>query len=164
LPTTETPSLVLRLCEIVEVNRSSFHAWDAAAPAPAERAAADEQLAERIRVVHEADKAYGVPRVTAELNDGAPPGERVNHKRVARVMAARGIAGIRLRRRVRTTVPEPSDAKAPDLLKRDFTAQVPNRKYVGDLQCRRRHLISYADLRTMPTFRVTGCGGAAFGA
>jgi transposase InsO family protein len=124
---------VKRLCEVIEVNRSSFYAWDAAAPARAERAAADAELAERIRVVHEADKAYGAPRVTAELNDGAPPGSRVNHKRVARVMAEHGIAGIRLRRRVRTTVPEPSDAKAPDLLQRDFTAEEPNRKYVGDI-------------------------------
>jgi len=122
-----------RLCEVIEVTRSSFYAWDAAAPARAERAAADEQLAERIRVVHEADKAYGAPRITAELNDTAPPEERVNHKRVARVMAEHGIAGIRLRRRVRTTVPEPSDEKVPDLLKRDFTAQAPNRKYVGDI-------------------------------
>jgi transposase InsO family protein len=48
-------------------------------------------------------------------------------------MAEHGIAGIRLRRRVRTTVPEPSDAKAPDLLQRDFTAEEPNRKYVGDI-------------------------------
>ena len=124
---------VKRLCEVIEVTRSSFYAWDAAAPARAERAAADEQLAERIRVVHEADKAYGAPRITAELNDTAPPEERVNHKRVARVMAEHGIAGIRLRRRVRTTVPEPSDEKVPDLLKRDFTAQAPNRKYVGDI-------------------------------
>ena len=83
--------------------------------------------------MHEADRAYGAPRVTAELNDGVPPEERVNHKRVARVMATHGIAGIRLRRRVRTTVPEPSDAKAPDLLKRNFTAQEPNRRYVGDI-------------------------------
>jgi transposase InsO family protein len=124
---------VKRLCEVIAVNRSSFYAWDAAASLRAERAAADEGLAERIRVVHEADRAYGAPRVTVELNDGAPPEERVNHKRVARVMATHGIAGIRLRRRVRTTVPEPSDAKAPDLLKRDFTAQGPNRKYVGDI-------------------------------
>jgi transposase InsO family protein len=124
---------VKRLCEVIEVNRSSFYAWDATAEARAEWAAADEELADRIRVVHEADKAYGAPRVTAELNDGTPPGARVNHKRVARVMAEHGIAGIRLRRRVRTTVPEPSDAKAPDLLKRDFTAEQPNRKYVGDI-------------------------------
>jgi transposase InsO family protein len=124
---------VKRLCEVIEVNRSSFYAWEAAAPARAERAAADEELARRIAVVHQADKAYGAPRVTAELNDGLPAEERVNHKRVARVMSERGIAGIRLRRRVRTTVPAPADAKAPDLLKRNFTAQAPNRKYVGDI-------------------------------
>jgi len=103
---------VKRLCEVIEVNRSSFYAWDAAAAARAERATADAELAERIRVVHEADKARGAPRVTAELNDGAPDEERVNHKRVARVMAEHGIAGIRLRRRVRTTVPEPSTRRS----------------------------------------------------
>jgi transposase InsO family protein len=124
---------VKRLCEVIEVNRSSFYAWDAAAETREQRTAADAALAERIRVVHEADKAYGAPRVTAELNDGAPPEDRVNHKRVARVMAEHGIAGIRLRRRVRTTIPEPSDQKVPDLLKRDFTAAEPNRKYVGDI-------------------------------
>ena len=128
---------VKRLCEIVEVNRSSFYAWEQAAPARAERAAADEQLAARIRVVQDpaqgGDKAYGAPRVTAELNDGAELSERVNHKRVARVMATHGLAGIRLRRKVRTTIPEPSDQKVPDLLKRDFTAEQINTKYVGDI-------------------------------
>jgi hypothetical protein len=44
--------------------------------------------------------------VTAELNDGVPPEARLNRKRVARLMAENKIAGIRLRRRVRTTVPE----------------------------------------------------------
>jgi transposase InsO family protein len=48
-------------------------------------------------------------------------------------MNAHRIAGVRLRRRVRTTVPEASDQKVPDLLKRDFTASAPNRKYVGDI-------------------------------
>lgn len=83
--------------------------------------------------MHEGDKAYGAPRVTAELNDGVPAQDRVNHKRVVRVMTEHGIAGIRLRRRVRTTIPEPSDQKVPDVLNRDFTAQTPNRKYVGDI-------------------------------
>jgi hypothetical protein len=65
---------VKRLCEVIEVNRSSFYAWEAAAPVRAQRATADAELAERIRVVHETDKAYGAPRVTAELNDGTTPG------------------------------------------------------------------------------------------
>jgi transposase InsO family protein len=128
---------VKRMCEVIEVNRSSFYAWDAAAPGRAERAAADEELAGRIRVVQDpaqgGDRAYGAPRVTAELNDGVPDQERVNHKRVARVMAETGLAGIRLRRKVRTTIPEPSHQKVPDLLKRDFTAETVNTKYVGDI-------------------------------
>jgi transposase InsO family protein len=106
---------VKRLCEIVQVARSSFYAWLAAAPGRTARADADAALTERIRAIHDTDTAQGVPRITAELNDGVPPGARVNHKRVARVMRAHAIAGLRLRRKVRTTAP------------------VPNRRYVGDI-------------------------------
>ena len=124
---------VKRLCEVLEIARSSFYAWLDGEPRRAERAAADAELAERIRVVHERDKTQGAPRITAELNDGAPPVARVNHKRVARVMREHGITGLRLRRRVRTTVPEPADQKVPDLLNRDFTADAANQRYVGDI-------------------------------
>ena len=124
---------VKRLCSTVEISRSSFYAWERAAPAREQRAAADAALAEQIKVVQAQDRAYGAPRVTAELNDGATPEERVNHKRVARVMREHHLPGLRLRRRVRTTIPEPSKAKVPDLLKRDFTAAAPNLKYVGDI-------------------------------
>ncbi|WP_425461031.1 IS3 family transposase [Leekyejoonella antrihumi] len=124
---------VKRLCQLVEVCRSSFYAWQDAGPARAARAARDAELAERIRDLHEDDNTIGAPRVTAELNDGTPTGERVNHKRVARVMREHGIRGYRRRRRVVTTVPEPADQKVPDLLKRDFTADEPNCRYVGDI-------------------------------
>jgi transposase InsO family protein len=124
---------VKRLCQVIGLNRSSFYAWLAAAGTRAQRAAADEALAVRIRAVHAADRAYGAPRVTSELNDGLPHDQRINHKRVARVMREAGITGIRLRRRVRTTIPEPADQKVPDLLRRDFTAPAPNCRYVGDI-------------------------------
>ena len=71
------------LCAVVEVARSSFYAWLAGAEGRAARQAADQVLAERIRVVHDEDNSYGAPRITAELNDGVPDGERVNHKRCA---------------------------------------------------------------------------------
>ena len=112
---------------------ANLPAWLGAAEARAERAAADAHLAERIRTVHEADKTYGAPRVTAELNDGAPAQERVNTNAWPAVMREHHIAGLRLRRRVKTTIPEPSDAKVADLLQRDFTAAAPNCKYDGDL-------------------------------
>jgi transposase InsO family protein len=121
------------LCAVVEIARSSFYAWLAAADTRAARKAADEALETRIRFVHTADATYGAPRITAELNDGAPDTERVNHKRVARVMGGAGIAGYRRRRRVKTTVPDPADQKLPDLVGRDFTASAPNTKYVGDI-------------------------------
>ena len=124
---------VKRLCELVEVERSSYYAWKAGAPARAARAAADAELAGRIRAVHEEDSTCGAPRITAELNDGKPAGERVNHKRVSRVMRENSIAGYVKKRRVRTTIPEPSGQKVPDLLNRDFTADAPGQRYVGDI-------------------------------
>jgi transposase InsO family protein len=105
----------------------------AGADGRAARHAADEALVERIRTVHTADSTYGAPRVTAELNDGAPDAERVNHKRVARVMRTAGIAGYRRKRRVKTTVADPANQRVPDLLGRDFTAAAPNLTYVGDI-------------------------------
>jgi transposase InsO family protein len=169
---------VKRLCEIVDVARSSFYAWLAAAPARAVRASADAALAQRIRAIHDTDRAQGVPRITAELNDGAPADGRVNHKRVARVMRQEQIAGLRLRRRVRTTVPDPAEQTVPDLLGRDFTAPEPNQRYVGDItylpiadgsnlylatviDCFSRRLAGWAIAEHMRTDLVTDALGAA---
>ena len=128
---------VKRLCEVVEIARSSFYAWLAAAPGRAARAAADRALAARIRRVQDpaqgGDRAYGAPRVTAEVNEGVPTGERVNHKRVARVMREYQLAGIRLRRRVKTTIPDQSGRRFEDLIGRDFSVGEPGRRYVGDI-------------------------------
>ncbi|WP_086021497.1 IS3 family transposase [Streptomyces zinciresistens] len=122
---------VKRLCRVLEVSRSGFYRWLKGAPARMERARSDARLARRIREIHkESDGTYGVPRITAELQEA---GIEVNHKRVARVMARIGLQGVHLRRKVRTTVPEPSATPVPDLLRRDFTASEPNTKYVGDI-------------------------------
>jgi len=121
------------LCTVVEIARSSFYAWRAAADSRAARTVADEDLEARIRAVHTTDNTYGAPRITAELNDGATDAERVNHKRVARVMRTAGIAGYRRKRRVKTTVADPANQKVPDLLGRDFTAAATNTTYVGDI-------------------------------
>jgi transposase InsO family protein len=171
---------VKRLCEVLDVARSSFYAWLDAEPARAARAAADAAMAARIRTIHATDRALGAPRITAELNDGVGPDQRVNHKRVARVMREERIAGLRLRRRVRTTIPEPADQKVPDLLRRDFTAEAPNRRYVGDItylpiadgtnlylatviDCYSRRLAGWAIAEHMRTDLVTDALSAAHG-
>ncbi|MGW7386354.1 IS3 family transposase [Streptomyces sp. NPDC054794] len=85
------------LCRLLNVARSSFYAWQAAAKGRAARKAADEALAHEITVIHVASRhTYGVPRVHAELRR---LGRAVNRKRVARVMRERGIQGAHRRRR-----------------------------------------------------------------
>ncbi|MBX7553190.1 IS3 family transposase [Streptomyces sp. NPDC004232] len=122
---------VKRLCTILNVARSSFYYWRRTAAGRAARQAADAKLAARIRKVHQdTDGTYGVPRITAELRE---TGELVNHKRVARIMRQVGLAGLRLRRKHRTTIADPAAAKAADLIGRDFTAAAVNTKYVGDI-------------------------------
>ncbi|MER6434479.1 IS3 family transposase [Streptomyces sp900105245] len=120
-----------RLCQVLGVNRSSYYKWLAGAEARATRQREDRILAEEIREVHgESGGAYGSPRVTAELRE---KGRRVNEKRVARIMRTFSITGIRLRRRVRTTAPDPAASPVSDLFQRDFTATEPGRKYMGDI-------------------------------
>ncbi|MBS2967155.1 transposase [Actinocrinis puniceicyclus] len=74
----------------------------------------------------------GARGATAEL---AATGWAVNHKRVGRLMRRLGIAGLHLRKKVRTTIPEPAASSVTDLLERDFTAVAPGpRCAVGDVQ------------------------------
>ncbi|MEU0633115.1 IS3 family transposase [Streptomyces sp. NPDC005989] len=123
---------VKRLCGILGITRSSFYYWRRTAPARAARQVVDGRLAARIRKAHrDSDGTYGAPRVTAELRDEG--GQTVNHKRVARIMRVIGLQGVRLRRRHRTTVPDAAAVKSPGLIGRDFTAEAPNTKYVGDI-------------------------------
>jgi len=46
----------------------------------------------------------------------------VSRKRVARLMRAKGLVGVSRRRKVRTTRRAPGEQRAPDLVRRNFTA------------------------------------------
>ncbi|WAX76411.1 IS3 family transposase [Streptomyces sp. KMM 9044] len=125
---------VKRLCEVLDVARSSFHKWRAAQPARAERERADASPAELIAGIHtESGGTYGSPRITAELRE--VHGMEIDEKKVTRVMRAFGIAGYRKRRRHVTTIPDPSMQPVPDLFRRDFTADAPNIKHMDDITC-----------------------------
>ena len=100
------------LCAVCEVSASGYYDWAvrlAAGPSPAE--VAETELVERIRLVHaESRGRYGEPRVTEQL---ARDGMAVNHKRVERLMAREGLQGRCGRRKVRTTVADPTKVPAP---------------------------------------------------
>jgi hypothetical protein len=61
-------------------------------------------------------------------------GHDLGRDQVARLMRAAGIEGVRRGPKVRTTRPDPSAGRHPDLVRRDFTASRPNQLWVTDLE------------------------------
>ena len=72
-----------------------------------------------------------MPRVRAELLD---QGMRISGKRVARLMRINAIRGVSRRRSfIVTTRRDQRQRPAPDLVKREFTADGPNQLWVADM-------------------------------
>ncbi len=119
------------LCRVVGVSRSGYYAW-ARRPEPP-RALDDRRLLREIRRIHrERRRAYGSPRVHAQLRR---EGVRVSRKRVERLMREAGIRGSGRRRRRRgTTVRLRGVRPAPDLVGRDFRARRPNQLWFADIR------------------------------
>ncbi|MET8182924.1 IS3 family transposase [Streptomyces sp. NPDC005336] len=119
------------LCRTLGVRRSTYYAWSAGRSAAAERAQAEEELAGEIREIHAGSRgAYGAPRVHAELRR---KGHGINRKKVERIMRERDIRGITRRKRRHLTKQDTKAAPAPDLVVRDFSAERPGTKLVGDI-------------------------------
>lgn len=122
---------VQRLCRVLGISRSGYYRWLAGVDDRAARRAADDALAAEMREIHtRSGEAYGVLRVHADLQGR---GHHVNRKRVARLMREHGIVGRHLRRKKRTTVPDPLAPPAPDLLRRDFSASRLDERWCGDI-------------------------------
>jgi putative transposase len=72
---------------------------------------------------------YGSPRIAAELRE---LGWRVSVNTVAALMAERGLVARPKRRRATTTRPGRRRWRAPDQVKRDFSAERINQRWFGD--------------------------------
>jgi putative transposase len=94
------------------------------------RAVRDEQLASRIREVHEKNLGvYGARKVWWQL---AREDVKVARCTVERLMAREGLKGAIRGKKRRTTIPDGQSTRAPDLVDRDFKAPAPNRLWVSD--------------------------------
>jgi transposase InsO family protein len=112
----------------LRVTRSGFYAWlRRGLSARAER---DLVLRTKLRAFHAASKSrYGRPRLWKDLKED---GEGVSEKRVRRLMREEGLRGKVPKRFTQTTNSQHDDPIAANLLDRDFTAAVPNQRWVGD--------------------------------
>jgi putative transposase len=119
---------VSQLCRALAVSASGFYAWcRRPESAHAER---DRQLRVLVRASFEASKhRYGSPRIHEDLLEQK---ERVSRKRVIRLMQEDGLKA-RIRKRFTcTTMSDHDQPVAANLLDRQFTAEAPNQRWVGD--------------------------------
>jgi transposase InsO family protein len=116
------------MCRFYGVTRAGFYLWRSRERSERERA--NEHLAQRIRVVHEASRGtYGSPRVYQALRG---QGLRVSENRVARVMRAQGIRA-RVARIHYTNARLRSFYSAVKNAQLEITPKAPDQVWVGDL-------------------------------
>lgn len=110
---------VHRACTLLKVSRAAYYRWSSAGPSA--RSLEDEELLTEILAEHKGSRGtYGSPRITKALRGR---GRRVSRKRIARLMARRGLAGRARRRTKRTTIPDPAAVKTADLVQRNFAPE-----------------------------------------
>ena len=117
------------MSRVMGVTSRGYRAWR-------QRGVSDHQRQDQIILVHIRDQytqslaTYGRPRLTQQLK---AQGLSVGHRRVGRLMKENGICAVRTRAYKVTTNAHHNYPVAPNLLNRDFQAQGPNQKWVGDI-------------------------------
>lgn len=120
---------ITQMCAWLAVSKSGFYDWrNRPASATARRR---ELLKVKIKALFDAsDGTYGYRRIHAQL---ARAGEQVGSELVRRLMLGLGLVACQPRPWRTTTVRGKEVAATPDLVARDFTAEAPGTKLVGDI-------------------------------
>ncbi len=116
-------------CKMLNVSRSGYYAW--CTRPVSQREMANQKLLEQIKTVHrDSDKTYGSPRIYHAL---LALGRKCSVNRVARLMRRNDIRAKQKRRFKTITKRNKAHPVAPNLLKRDFSAERPDQKWLTDI-------------------------------
>lgn len=122
---------VAKLCRALGVSRAGFYAWKTRPKSAHDKV--DEVLKVHVHAAHargpKGRRKYGSPRVHRALKK---QGIKVGRNRVIRLMLEQGLVGRPKRRFKHATDSNHGQPVAENLLKRDFTAERPNQRWVGD--------------------------------
>jgi transposase InsO family protein len=118
-----------RMSNVFDVSRSGYYQFIKSELS--ERAKENMRLITKIKMIHEDSRqTYGSPRIHAEL---AFQGETCSRKRVAGLMKKAGVQAKMRKRFKLTTRANPKAKAAPNLLEQNFTAEMPNQRWVTDI-------------------------------
>jgi putative transposase len=120
------------ICRQLQVAPSSYYAAKKRQTAPSARAIRDAIMMQVLLALWTANRrVYGAHKLWKAARRA---GHDIGRDQVARLMRELGIEGVsRLRKKVFTTLPDPDATRAPDLVKRLFTADRPDALWVTDL-------------------------------
>jgi transposase InsO family protein len=128
-PTARYAYTIEFMCEQLDVSRSGYHDWRTR-PESATARRRDE-LRHLVREAFRAsDDTYGHRRVHAQL---ARQGVEVGLELVREIMREQGLEACQPRPRRLGLTEAGADTTVPDLVQRDFTAETPGTKLVGDI-------------------------------
>ena len=117
------------MCRLLEVSTSGFYDWlDRPDSASQQRREELKSLIEHAFV--NSGRTYGHRRICSEL---ARQGVDVDDELVRKLMRELGLTPVQVKRRKGLTVPDQQAGGLPDLLGRDFTAELPGQAMVGDI-------------------------------
>ncbi len=125
-------------CALLGVSVAWFYKWLGRATGPSaasglhtDRDRRRATIDRAVRVMFTRQRGlHGSPRLHADLRDDR---WEVSEKTVADSMRRQGLVARRIRRRNGLTRQDKTAPKFPDLLRRDFTAERPNARWVGDM-------------------------------
>jgi transposase InsO family protein len=120
---------VTRMCKVLAVSPSGYYAWRQRPPSAREMA--NRELYNNIETVYNDNHGvYGSPRIYRELKH---QGVACSENRIARLMRLRGLQAKQSKRFKTTTKRNKAHPAAPNLLKRDFTTDRPDQKWLADI-------------------------------
>jgi transposase InsO family protein len=163
---TNAPTLT-QMLSWLGVSKSGFYEWRDRPASLAERRR--DLLKIKIKALFDSFGAtYGYRRIHAEL---VRAGEQVGDELVRKLMRELGLVPVQPRPYRTTTMRGPGEPDSPDLVRRDFTAERPGSKLVGDItfiptwegwlylatviDCFNREVVGYAMASHMRTELVT---------
>jgi putative transposase len=117
------------MCKVLDVSPSGYYAWRGRPPSKREMAN-QELTAEIKKAFEESGDTYGSPRIYQVMRK---LGLICSENRVARLMRAANLRAKQTRRFRATTKRNKTHQAAPNLLNRDFSAERPNQKWLGDI-------------------------------
>ncbi len=118
------------MCSVLRASSRGFYTWCNRREKDEQRKEGQNQIVEKIREYQGDTYRYGSPRIQAML---CKDGHRHSRKHIAKLMRENGLS-CRLKRAIkRTTFSKGDKNVAPDLVKRDFSAEQPNQLWTSDI-------------------------------